>query len=156
MDIALKEARGALARGEVPVGCVLKDENGTVVAIGSNRTNELSDATQHAEIVAFESLGKRKIAPRSLTLYVTCEPCIMCAAAIVQVGLVKKIVFGCENPRFGGCGSVRGMELYDAKWMEVEKGVEGEQAVDLLSRFYMTTNPKAPRPKKKRKKSLKF
>lgn len=137
-------------RGEVPVGCALLDAYSTVVAVGSNRTNELGDATRHAELVAFEALGTQRHAPRSLTLYVTCEPCIMCAAAIVQMGVVKRVVYGCANPRFGGCGSVRGLDMYGERAPEVEGGVDADAAVELLGRFYMRSNPNAPKPKKRR------
>lgn len=150
MDIALEEACKALSRGEVPVGCALIDSQSIVVAVGSNRTNEFGDATRHAELVAFEALGVQQYAPRSLTLYVTCEPCIMCAAAIVQMGVVKRVVYGCANPRFGGCGSVRGLEMYGKEAPEVEGEVGAEAAVELLGKFYMRSNPNAPKPKKKR------
>lgn len=150
MDIALDEARKALSRGEVPVGCALLDFQFNIVAVGSNRANEFGDATRHAELVAFEALGIQRYPPRSLTLYVTCEPCVMCAAAIVQMEVVKRIVYGCANPRFGGCGSVRGLEMYGKEVPEVEGDVEAEVAVELLGKFYMRSNPNAPRPKKRR------
>lgn len=154
MEQALEEAGRALDRGEVPVGCVLQTPSGETVAVGSNRTNELRNATSHAEMVAFESLsrGGHRPAAGSLTLYVTCEPCIMCASAIVQIGIVGRVVFGCHNPRFGGCGSVRGLAMYGEGVPVVVGGVRKEESVRLLGMFYERTNPNAPRPKKKRKK----
>lgn len=163
MEIALKEAHLALDRGEVPVGCVLLSPSGAVLATGSNRTNERGNATAHAELVAFEALSAADI-PRpergSLSLYVTCEPCIMCASAIVQMGVVGHIVFGCANPRFGGCGSVRGLDIYRGKEgrgfvPSVESGVSAKECMELLGKFYTRSNPNAPRPKKRRKKDIK-
>lgn len=160
MDIALQESQKALERGEVPVGCALLDKEGKVVAVGSNRTNELGNATSHAELIAFDALRtcQRSFAPGELTLYVTCEPCVMCAAAIVQIGIVGNIVFGCANPRFGGCGSVRSLDMYRESGKgrtnkfvpEVQSGVEAAQAVQLLGQFYTRSNPNAPKPKKRR------
>lgn len=160
MDLALVESRAALERGEVPIACVLVDGSGSVAAIGSNRTNELRNATAHAEFVAFRALGERQIPPRSLTLYVTCEPCIMCAAAIVETDSVHTVVFGCSNPRFGGCGSVRDLDMYtehgartgiETQVPIVRKGVRSQEAVQLLNEFYMMTNPNAPESKRKKK-----
>lgn len=156
ISLALEEAREALNRGEVPVGCILLDDNTKeIIARGSNRVNELSDATAHAEMVAFRQLGKKQLLCHSLTLYVTCEPCIMCAAGIVQTNLFRRIVFGCSNPRFGGCGSVKSLQLYNNGKYDpiptVTKGVKATEAVQLLAEFYTRTNPNAPRPKKKRK-----
>ncbi|CDF32087.1 unnamed protein product [Chondrus crispus] len=158
MEKALEEARKALERGEVPVGCALIDTKGKCVAVGSNRTNELGNATSHAELVAFEALGAQKFNRGELTLYVTCEPCVMCAAAIVQIGIIGKIVFGCSNPRFGGCGSVRSLNMYkecgkggdDMFVPEIQSGVEAATAVQLLGEFYTRSNPNAPKPKKRR------
>jgi tRNA-specific adenosine deaminase 2 len=164
MDMALVEARDALLRGEVPIGCVLVGKTGVVVARGSNRTTERGNATAHAELVAFEALSEPVLA-KSLTLYVTCEPCIMCAAAIVQVACVRRVVFGCENPRFGGCGTVRSLSMYEnhrralpassgqecLDLPEVVSGLKGTEAVQLLTEFYLNTNPNAPVPKKKRR-----
>lgn len=161
MEIALEEARLALGRGEVPVGCAIVSPSGVVLATGSNRTNERGNATAHAEMIAFENLSEVEMARPdrgSLTLFVTCEPCIMCASAIVQVGVIGRVLFGCANPRFGGCGSVRGLDIYGGKSgrgfvPSVEGGVCAKECVELLGRFYMRTNPNAPRPKKKRKKA---
>lgn len=156
MEEAIHEARKALERGEVPVGCVLTTEDGNTVATGSNRTNERGNATSHAELVAFEGLSdvERRFKKGELTLYVTCEPCIMCAAAIVQMKVVGRIVYGCSNPRFGGCGSVRSLDMYrgrsDGYVPTVESGVEAATAVQLLGEFYNRTNPHAPKPKKRR------
>lgn len=159
MNFAIQEAREALERGEVPVGCVLQNSEGCTVATGSNRTNERGNATSHAEMIAFEKLseGARTYEKGELTLYVTCEPCIMCAAAIVQMEVVGRVVFGCSNPRFGGCGSVRSLDMYFGRMRGfvpvVERGVEAGTAVELLKEFYNRTNPNAPKPKRRRVKA---
>jgi tRNA-specific adenosine deaminase 2 len=156
MELALAKGREALNRGEVPIGCVLVDiASGDVVAAGSNRTTERGDATAHAEMIALETLTS-PLPASSLALYVTCEPCIMCAGAIVASGVVARIVFGCANPRFGGCGTVRDIGMYELvrgkpPLPDIVKGVKSAEAVELLTDFYLRTNPHAPVPKKKRR-----
>jgi len=89
MPIALEEARAAAARGEVPVGAVIADARGRVVARAGNRTRELNDPTAHAEILALRAacarLGSERL-PAGHSLYVTLEPCAMCAAAHIAQG----------------------------------------------------------------------
>jgi len=109
------QAEEALAAGEVPVGCVFV-RDGAVVAKARNRTNELRNATRHAELEAIDTiLSDRALTPQmseyplsETTLYVTVEPCIMCASALRQMG-IKYVFYGCGNERFGGCGSVLGV-----------------------------------------------
>ncbi|RHY24649.1 hypothetical protein DYB32_008757 [Aphanomyces invadans] len=111
----------ALDRGEVPVGCVFVLNN-EVIGRGGNRTNELFNATKHAELVAIDAILEEEAYTsstfRECTLYdcryVTCEPCIMCAAALALLH-VKRVVFGCHNDRFGGNGSI--LSLQDAKYV---------------------------------------
>ncbi|KAJ3331359.1 tRNA(adenine34) deaminase [Kappamyces sp. JEL0680] len=105
MHRALELAQEALDAGEVPVGCVFVDPaSQTVVAQGRNRTNEELNATLHAELVAMKSMEDIH-QTRDLELYVTVEPCLMCAAALRQVG-IKHVYYGAANDKFGGCGSV--------------------------------------------------
>lgn len=113
MGVALSEARAALRRLEVPVGCVIV-RGGSALAVGSNRTNAARDSTRHAEMEALDALLQREEPSgpaharqlfRECTLVVTCEPCIMCAAGLSLLGLTR-VVYGCSNQRFGGCGSV--------------------------------------------------
>lgn len=151
MGEALAEAQLALDEGEVPVGCVLVQEsNGRVVGRGRNATHCTGDATTHAELVALRALNADHAA-RSLLLYVTCEPCIMCASALRQCGLFKRVVYGCSNARFGGCGSVRpvlGSGGDDD--IPLESGVRSGEALALLVNFYGRVNPYAPKPKPRR------
>lgn len=152
MGLAIAEAHEALDRGEVPIGCIIVDNSGEIVSQGSNRVTELGNATAHAELVAFEKLPEIA-SDNSLTMYITCEPCIMCSAAIVLIGKVRHVVFGCQNPRFGGCGSVRTLDLYHGKSSlpELRSGVRAAEAVELLTEFYQRTNPNAPIPKKRKR-----
>lgn len=155
---ALDEAQMALTRGEVPVGCIFVYE-GSVIARGSNRVTETKNATQHAEIVAIDSIMKMcttggldsKAVFHNTTLYVTVEPCVMCAAALRLVE-ISTVVFGCHNERFGGCGSVLNVandpfQNYGCK-LNIVSGIFQEQAVSLLKLFYKGENPNAPADKK--------
>jgi tRNA(Arg) A34 adenosine deaminase TadA len=110
MQQAFEQGEEALAVAEVPVGCVFVADE-TVIAVGRNYVNEEKNATRHAEMVAMDRLvathGVVRASEllRRAELYVTCEPCIMCASALAQMG-VPRIWFGCRNDRFGGCGTV--------------------------------------------------
>ena len=103
MDQALEEARAAGARGEVPVGAVLVSPAGNVVARAGNRTRELSDPTAHAEVLvlreACRALGSERVPGH--VIYVTLEPCPMCAAAI-SAARVARLVYGAADPKSGG------------------------------------------------------
>lgn len=104
MDIALEEARAAEARGEVPIGAVIVDgSNGSVVARAGNETRALNDPTAHAEILAIRraatALGAERLS--GCDLYVTLEPCTMCAAAI-SFARLRRLYYGAEDPKGGG------------------------------------------------------
>ena len=106
MHVALAEARRALDEGEVPIGCVIVHD-GAVIGRGHNQVERLNDATAHAEIVAIgaasEALGTWRL--EDCTLFVTLEPCAMCAGAIV-LARVGRVVYGAHDPKAGACGSV--------------------------------------------------
>lgn len=103
MQAALEEARAAAARGEVPVGAVLVDAAGQVVARAGNRTRERSDPTAHAEILVLRAgcaaLGSERLPGHAL--YVTLEPCPMCAAAIAAARIAR-LCYGAADPKSGG------------------------------------------------------
>ncbi|WP_146585153.1 nucleoside deaminase [Puniceibacterium confluentis] len=103
MEAALTEARAAGARGEVPVGAVIVDPSGQVVACGGNATRAGNDPTAHAEIVAIRAacvaLGVERLADHDL--YVTLEPCAMCAAAI-SAARIRRLYYGAGDPKSGG------------------------------------------------------
>ncbi|XP_066268322.1 tRNA-specific adenosine deaminase 2-like isoform X1 [Branchiostoma lanceolatum] len=159
MYSALDLARAALAKGEVPVGCVMVYQ-GQAVAQGHNRVNESKNATVHAEMVAVGQLlewcmkvglDKNEVLP-IVQLYVTCEPCIMCAGAL-RLPYIPTVWYGCPNPRFGGCGSVLSvhsdrLESYGQQFKCIG-GIFAEPCAALLKQFYGQQNPNAPNPKKK-------
>jgi tRNA(adenine34) deaminase len=103
MELALQEARAAATRGEVPVGAVVLDGSGAVLAVAGNRTEADHDASAHAELLALRAAARARGSPRlpECTLVVTLEPCPMCAAAI-SAFRVKKLVFGAYDPKGGG------------------------------------------------------
>ncbi|KAJ7929113.1 tRNA specific adenosine deaminase [Mycena leptocephala] len=163
---AMAMAEEALAAGEVPVGCVFVRDK-TIIAKARNRTNELRNATRHAELEAIDEIlsdpiltppGSGRHPLSDTTLYVTVEPCIMCASALRQTG-IKDVFYGCGNDRFGGCGGVIGVNdklahpshpPYDAIG-----GYSREEAILILRRFYVTENSNAPAPKSKANRVLK-
>lgn len=103
MDIALAEATAAAERGEVPVGAVVLDAQGQVIAQAGNRTRELNDPTAHAEVLAIraacDALGQERLT--GCDLYVTLEPCPMCAGAIANARIAR-LYYGASDPKSGG------------------------------------------------------
>ncbi len=138
MGHALAEAMAAGAAGEVPVGAVLV-RGGEIIAVGRNCAIARHDPTAHAEIVAMRTAGDRLANYRlpGTVLYVTLEPCPMCAAALVYAR-VRRVVFGASDPRIGAAGTV--FQLLDNKHMNhrigFTGGVRAEEAADLLRRFF--------------------
>ena len=107
MALALELAREAASQGEVPVGCVIADADGKVIGRGRNRRRELADATAHAELEAVRAacaaLGDWRLT--GCTIYVTLEPCPMCAGAIIN-SRIPVLVYGAKEPLSGSCGSI--------------------------------------------------
>ncbi len=103
MELALQEAHAAAARGEVPVGAVIVAADGRVLARAGNRTRELNDPTAHAEMLAIRAACARLSTERLIEcdLYVTLEPCPMCAAAI-SFARLRRLYFGAADPKSGG------------------------------------------------------
>lgn len=103
MDLALLEARMAAERGEVPVGAVVVSPSGTVVASAGNRTRELSDPSAHAELLAIREacrlLGSERLIDHDL--YVTLEPCPMCAG-LISFARIRRLYYGASDPKSGG------------------------------------------------------
>ena len=144
MAEALKEARKAKKRGEVPVGAVVVHE-GEVIARGYNRKESASDPTAHAEVVAITRAAKKLKRWRlaGTTLYVTLEPCLMCMGAIVQAR-IPRLVFASLDPKAGACGS-----LYDISndrrlnhRVHVTRGVAEEESRELLKEFFLKLRKK--------------
>ncbi|SNR76447.1 nucleoside deaminase [Puniceibacterium sediminis] len=139
MQAALTEARAAGARGEVPVGAVIVDSAGRVVATGGNRTREGHDPTAHAEIVAIRAacaaLGVERLVDHDL--YVTLEPCAMCAAAI-SAARIRRVYYGAADPKSGGVA--HGARVFTHPQChhvpEVYDGISAEDSESLLRRFF--------------------
>jgi len=104
MEMALEEAEAAALRGEVPVGCLVVDgASGQVLARTGNRTEELCDPTAHAELLAIRAAAAKLASPRLVgcDLYVTLEPCAMCATAL-SFARIRRLYFGAFDPKMGG------------------------------------------------------
>ncbi|XP_011301922.1 tRNA-specific adenosine deaminase 2 [Fopius arisanus] len=150
MDVALSKAEDSLRAGEVPVGCLFVYE-GEIIATGNNRVNETRNATRHAEINCIDDVLDfckaraldYKDVFSNLDVIVTVEPCVMCAAALQELK-VRSIVYGCNNDRFGGCGSVFEVSSIYEDGVKVTGGVKAEEAMKLLKEFYKGTNPNVP------------
>lgn len=139
MDQALSEARAAATRGEVPVGAVVVSPKGEVIAANGNRTRELNDPTAHAEVLAIRAacaaLGQERLAGHDL--YVTLEPCPMCAAAISNAR-IGRLYYGASDPKSGGVE--QGARVFSHPQChhkpEVFEGLAEGEARDLLIRFF--------------------
>jgi len=138
MRLALAHARDAAAQGEVPVGAVLVHD-GVVIASGANRPIGGCDPTAHAEIEALRAAGREMRSYRltGTTLYVTLEPCVMCAAAIVHAR-VRRVVFGAFDPKRGGAGSL--LDVFNLPALnhrvDVFGGVLDTECGALLAEFF--------------------
>lgn len=138
MEAALEQARAAFDEGEVPVGCVVVvDER--IVGRGRNAVERLRDPTAHAEILAIGAACRSLGVPRltEATIYATMEPCPMCAGAIVQARL-KRLVYGCPDPKAGYAGSLASIVDDPAlnHRVAVTSGLLGDECGVLVSRFF--------------------
>jgi len=138
MRLALEEAVQAEAHGDVPIGAVVVAE-GRVLGCGHNQTEHLGDPTAHAEILAIRAAAAASGYYRLLgaTLYVTLEPCTMCAGAIV-LARIDRLVFGASDPKAGACGSLRNV-VCDARLNHrcaVQSGVLAAECSAPLRRFF--------------------
>jgi tRNA(adenine34) deaminase len=138
MREALKEAQRAFVKDEVPVGCVVVHKN-KIIGRGHNQVEMLKDPTAHAEMLALtsatSSLGSKWLNESSV--YVTIEPCSMCAGALV-LARVKELFFGAADPKTGACGSV--VNIVEHKKLnhrlKVKKGILEAECVSLLKEFF--------------------
>ncbi|WP_375280395.1 nucleoside deaminase [Pseudooctadecabacter sp.] len=139
MDRALSEARAAATRGEVPVGAVVVSPQGEVIAATGNRTRELNDPTAHAEVLAIRAacaaLGQERLTGHDL--YVTLEPCPMCAAAISNAR-IGRLYYGASDPKSGGVE--QGARVFSHPQChhkpEIFEGLAEGEARGLLIRFF--------------------
>ena len=138
MQAALAEARTAASAGEVPIGAIVVRE-GMVIAGGQNRVMRDCDPTAHAEIVAMraaaQALGNYRL--NGCTLYVTLEPCAMCAGAMIHARL-DRLVFAAADPKAGAAGSVISVVNHPRlnHQMQVEQGILADESSELLKSFF--------------------
>ncbi len=138
MRLALDEARLALETGDVPVGCVIADAAGNVIGRGHNRREQRQNAVRHAEIEAIEAacaaVGSWRL--DGCCLYVTLEPCPMCAGAVLNAR-IPVLVYGAKEPVTGSCGSV--LNLFEERYgfrPAIYGGVLAAESADLLRDFF--------------------
>jgi len=139
MRRALAEAEGCRATGDVPVGAVVLDADGTVLAVGRNEREAAGDPTAHAEVLALRAAARVRGGWRldGCTLVVTLEPCTMCAGALV-LARVERLLLGAWDPRFGAAGSLRDV-VRDRRLnhtVEVVGGVLERECAALLDEFF--------------------
>jgi len=139
MERALAAARAGGARGEVPIGCVIVSPSGELLAETGNRTEELADPTAHAEMLAIRAAAARLGAPRLVDcdLYVTLEPCPMCAQAI-SFARLRRVYWGAADPKGGGVE--HGPRVFDQPTChhrpELYPGLGEREAGELLRAFF--------------------
>jgi tRNA(adenine34) deaminase len=148
MDLALREARRALEHDDVPIGAVVVHA-GEVIGAGHNERELRQDPTAHAEVLALREAASALGSWRVLesTLFVTLEPCAMCAGAIV-LARVPRVVFGCTDPKAGAAGSVLDVLAQPAlnHRPEVVGGVEADDCAGLLRAFFAARRPRKTPP----------
>ena len=138
MKEALKEALKAYKKEEIPVGAVIIKDN-KIIARAYNKKEEKLDTTKHAEILAIQKASKQLNSWRltDCDMYVTLEPCSMCAGALIQAR-IRKVYIGTEDTKTGACGSVLNL-LEDYKFnhkVEIEKGILKKECENILKEFF--------------------
>ena len=139
MVLAIEEAKAAAARGEAPVGAVIVDATGGIVARAGNRTEEDADPTAHAEMLAIREAARTLQTPRltDCDLYVTLEPCPMCAQAI-SFARIRRVYFGASDPKGGGVE--HGPRVFSQPTChhrpEIYGGLSGTETAALLKNFF--------------------
>lgn len=138
MDEALLLALKSAEEGEVPVGCVITDSTGNIIGKGRNMREKMNDPTAHAEMIAIReacsSVGDWRL--NGCTIYITLEPCPMCAGTIIQAR-IPNIVFGAADREWGACGSVIDL-MYENfhHRAAVYRNVRGKECAELLKSFF--------------------
>ena len=139
MDIAFEEAQAAAARGEVPVGAVITDKSGQIIARDGNRTRQFNDPTAHAEVLVIRAACAALKSERlpDCNLYVTLEPCAMCAATI-SFARIKRLYYGADDAKMGAVEN--GGRFFSQPSChhkpEVYEGIGEARATELLQRFF--------------------
>lgn len=150
MREALREGEAAAAKGEVPVGAIVAAANGQIVARGHNLRETTHDPTAHAEVIALREASRvlERFRLSDLTLYVTLEPCAMCAGALV-LARVKRVVYGCKDPKAGAVDTYFGIGLSEKlnHRFELCSGIlEDECRAQLQTFFASLRAARRPRP----------
>ncbi|MBP5212916.1 MAG: tRNA adenosine(34) deaminase TadA [Pyramidobacter sp.] len=140
MDRALELARTAAAEGDIPVGALVVDADGNVIGEGRNRRRIEHDPTAHAEVVALREAAQ-KLGAWNLsgcTLYVTLEPCPMCAGALVQ-SRVSRLVYGCTDAKAGACGTLMNIAADGRLFhrLKITRGIRETECRMLLQDFFL-------------------
>ncbi|MDO8301765.1 MAG: tRNA adenosine(34) deaminase TadA [Sedimentisphaerales bacterium] len=138
MQAAIREATAAEENGDVPIGCVIVHE-GVVIAKAHNQREQLTDPTAHAEMIAITQAAEYLQSWRlhGCTMYVTLEPCTMCAGALV-LSRIDRLVYGCRDPKTGACGSLYNV-VQDPRLnhrVETTAGVLEQECSAMLSDFF--------------------
>lgn len=141
MELALDEAKAAENRREVPIGCIIVDNlTGEVIAHGSNEREETQNAIKHAEIIAIEAacakVGSWRL--ENTSLFVTLEPCPMCAGAIIN-SRIEGVYYGARDPKAGSVGSINNLlteTSYNHQPKEIMSDVKADEAAALLRNFF--------------------
>ena len=164
MKEAFKQCEKAIKESEIPVGCIFLHIPSKKILIEShNLTNKTRNASSHCEINCINYLEKnipieinnilyydlKKLMNES-ALFVSCEPCIMCAYALSLIN-IKEVYFGCPNDKFGGNGSIVSIHKFNLWTYKSEGGFLKDQAIQYLRQFYSVGNKKAPENKRQRK-----
>lgn len=145
MKFAIIEAEKAASNNEIPVGAIIINETGDIIARGHNKVITLNDPTAHAEIIALRMAAQNLKNYRLIntSIYVTLEPCIMCMSAIIHAR-VKRLVFGAKDPKWGGAGS-----LYDFTsdnrlnhQIETYGGILNKEASYIIKKFFKNKRSK--------------
>lgn len=135
MDIAFEEAEAAAARGEVPVGAVVTDKAGKIVSQAGNRTREFNDPTAHAEVLAIRAacaeLGSERLP--EYNLYVTLEPCTMCAATM-SFARIARLYYGADDGKMGGVAYFSKAICHHRP--EIYDGISADRSTKLLKTFF--------------------
>lgn len=148
MRYAIREAEKAMEMGEVPVGCIIVHE-GEIIAKGYNQRETLQDPTAHAEVIAItaaaNALGSWRL--ENTRMYVTLEPCPMCAGAII-LGRIPEVYFGAHDPKAGVCGTLMNLlddERFNHQPAVVTPGVLAEECGAMLTNFFRALRGQKPR-----------
>ena len=144
MEEALKQAKKAYEKGEIPVGAVIVKDN-KIIARAYNEKEEKKDTTRHAEIIAIQKASKKLNAWRlsDCEMYVTLEPCLMCASTIIQ-SRIKRIIYAANEPKFGAFGSITDLSILPLNHhIVVTKGILSIESANLLKSFFKELREKS-------------